>query len=125
MKLQDFDFRIWNNETERHETNKCLISLLMIDVLTRVAHLNGNKFEIELWTGYFDKNGNKIYENDIIKNESLEEIYYITRDNTYKMFKLIIYDKDLSLIHNLRCPRYVVLRFSIGRVLEKHKSDRL
>ncbi|HDZ4302909.1 TPA: hypothetical protein RTB34_001745, partial [Campylobacter jejuni] len=56
MKLQDFDFRIWNNETERYETNKPLISLLMIDVLTRVAHLNGNKFEIELWTGYFDKN---------------------------------------------------------------------
>ncbi|EAI7024799.1 hypothetical protein CJM00_08865 [Campylobacter jejuni] len=96
MKLQDFDFRIWNNETERYETNKPLISLLMIDVLTRVAHLNGNKFEIELWTGYFDKNGNKIYENDIIKNESLEEIYYITRDNTYKMFKIIIYDKDCN-----------------------------
>ncbi|ECZ1251543.1 hypothetical protein F7505_08025 [Campylobacter jejuni] len=57
---------------------------------------NGNDLEIELWTGYFDKNGNKIYENDIIKNESLEEIYYITRDNTYKMFKIIIYDKDCN-----------------------------
>ncbi|EOJ0553465.1 YopX family protein, partial [Campylobacter jejuni] len=57
---------------------------------------NGNDLEIELWTGYFDKNENKIYENDIIKNESLEEIYYITRDNTYKMFKIIIYDKDCN-----------------------------
>ncbi|EOA0651172.1 YopX family protein [Campylobacter jejuni] len=69
MKLQDFDFRIWNNETERYETNKPLISLLMIDVLTRVAYLNGNKFEIELWTGYCDKNGKNIYENDIVKVE--------------------------------------------------------
>ncbi|EED1965648.1 hypothetical protein G4U82_001355 [Campylobacter jejuni] len=57
---------------------------------------NDSDLEIELWTGYFDKNGNKIYENDIIKNESLEEIYYITRDNTYKMFKIIIYDKDCN-----------------------------
>ncbi|ECC0267116.1 hypothetical protein FMI54_09210, partial [Campylobacter coli] len=40
--------------------------------------------------------GNKIYENDIIKNESLEEIYYIRRDNTYKMFEIIIYDKDCN-----------------------------
>ncbi|EAI3248356.1 hypothetical protein FRS05_06490 [Campylobacter jejuni] len=57
---------------------------------------NDSDLEIELWTGYFDKNGNKIYENDIIKNESLEEIYYITRDNTYKMFEIIIYDKDCN-----------------------------
>ncbi|HBK6297740.1 TPA: hypothetical protein LM653_000388 [Campylobacter jejuni] len=70
MKLQDFDFRIWNNETERYETNKPLISLLMIDVLTRVAHLNGNKFEIELWTGIYDKNRKKIYEGDIVKTKS-------------------------------------------------------
>ncbi|EAI0813183.1 hypothetical protein WDJ06_001765 [Campylobacter jejuni] len=57
---------------------------------------NGNDLEIELWTGYFDKNGNKIYENDIIKNEPLEEIYHITRDDTYKMFKIEIFSKNFN-----------------------------
>ncbi|EAH6112673.1 hypothetical protein NPG10_001805, partial [Campylobacter coli] len=45
---------------------------------------------------YFDKNGNKIYENDIIKNEPLEEIYHITRDDTYKMFKIEIFSKNFN-----------------------------
>ncbi|ENH7278426.1 hypothetical protein ABWK61_001823, partial [Campylobacter jejuni] len=111
MKLQDFDFRIWDKTKE--EFLKKEPTLIKIDnervIAGRISRFyantaditdmfigNGNDLEIELWTGYFDKNGNKIYENDIIKNESLEEIYYITRDNTYKMFKIIIYDKDCN-----------------------------
>ncbi|WHN17488.1 YopX family protein (plasmid) [Campylobacter jejuni] len=111
MKLQDFDFRIWDKTKE--EFLKKEPTLIKLDnervIAGRISRFyantadiadmfigNGNDLEIELWTGYFDKNGNKIYENDIIKNESLEEIYYITRDNTYKMFKIIIYDKDCN-----------------------------
>ncbi|EAJ2153577.1 TPA_asm: hypothetical protein GD808_09120 [Campylobacter jejuni] len=111
MKLQDFDFRIWDKTKE--EFLKKEPTLIKIDnervIAGRISRFyantaditdmfigNGNDLEIELWTGYFDKNENKIYENDIIKNESLEEIYYITRDNTYKMFKIIIYDKDCN-----------------------------
>ncbi|ELZ1683491.1 hypothetical protein SUS99_000216 [Campylobacter jejuni] len=111
MKLQDFDFRIWDKTKE--EFLKKEPTLIKIDnervIAGRISRFyantadiadmfigNGNDLEIELWTGYFDKNENKIYENDIIKNELLEEIYYITRDNTYKMFKIIIYDKDCN-----------------------------
>ena len=111
MKLQDFDFRIWDKTKE--EFLKKEPTLNKLDnyrvIAGRISRFyantadiadmfigNGNDLEIELWTGYFDKNGNKIYENDIIKNESLEEIYYITRDNTYKMFEIIIYDKDCN-----------------------------
>ncbi|HAN0533483.1 TPA: hypothetical protein IED19_001196 [Campylobacter jejuni] len=111
MKLSDFDFRIWDKTKE--EFLKKEPTLIKLDnervIAGRISRFyantadiadmfirNDNDLEIELWTGYFDKNGNKIYENDIIKNESLEEIYYITRDNTYKMFKIIIYDKDCN-----------------------------
>ncbi|ECQ8137129.1 hypothetical protein F0035_05780 [Campylobacter upsaliensis] len=38
-----------------------------------------------------DSNHNFIYENDILKNVSLKEIYYITRNDTYKMLEIIIY----------------------------------
>lgn len=111
MRLQDFDFRIWDKTKE--EFLKKEPTLIKLDnervIAGRISRFyantadiadmfigNGNDLEIELWTGYFDKNENKIYENDIIKNESLEEIYYITRDNTYKMFEIIIYDKDCN-----------------------------
>lgn len=111
MKLSDFDFRIWDKTKEEFlKKEPILIKLDNERVIAgRISRFyantadiadmfigNGNDLEIELWTGYFDKNGNKIYENDIIKNESLEEIYYITRDNTYKMFEIIIYDKDCN-----------------------------
>ena len=86
MKLQDFDFRIWTgNKFTKQNDFKGYSNGLDEDVC-----------EIELWTGYFDKNGNKIYENDILKKEPLDEIYYITRNDTYKLVEIIIYDKDCS-----------------------------
>ncbi|EAL6439443.1 hypothetical protein DSW05_06660, partial [Campylobacter coli] len=111
MKLQDFDFRIWNKTKE--EFLKKEPTLIKLDnervIAGRISRFyantadiadmfigNGNDLEIELWTGYFDKNGNKIYENDIIKNEPLEEIYHITRDDAYKMFKIEIFSKNFN-----------------------------
>ncbi|HDX3742808.1 TPA: hypothetical protein ROE72_000964 [Campylobacter jejuni] len=87
MKLKDFDFRVWDKGQKYAG-----------DVVKKYIGLQefSDDVELELWTGYFDKNGNKIYENDILKKEPLDEIYYITRNDTYKLVEIIIYDKDCS-----------------------------
>ena len=61
MKLKDFDFRLWHKPSES-----------FVDMSVRGADLrviptdDDENIEIELWSGFYDKDGTKIYENDII-----------------------------------------------------------
>ncbi|HED5364301.1 TPA: hypothetical protein R5B02_001602 [Campylobacter jejuni] len=87
MKLTDFDFRVCDNGKYHYPIK---IDNDILDINLNI----GINDEIELWTGFYDKNGNKIYENDILENKNLEEIYYITRDDANKMFKITIYEKE-------------------------------
>lgn len=59
MKLCDFDFRIWDNGKYHYPIG------INNDILTINLSIGIND-EMELFTGFYDKNGKKIYEGDIL-----------------------------------------------------------
>lgn len=77
MKTQDFDFRIRIKDEKRHIYAKDL----RLEVLENgFLNTQRNPFalfatdEIEMWSGYTDSTGKRIYENDLVEinNEELE-----------------------------------------------------
>lgn len=91
MKPKDFDFRIWSVKKEKYldELYSNIISLssdksikgynrnykilaIEFSPYDSIPLMNDNEecFEIELFTGIYDKKGKKVYENDIVKTKS-------------------------------------------------------
>lgn len=63
MRLKDFDFRIWDNSTDK------FIELAISDNIRAIPREN-NDLVLELWSGFYDSKGAKIYEGDIVKYDS-------------------------------------------------------
>ncbi|HFF9594079.1 TPA: YopX family protein [Campylobacter jejuni] len=99
MKLKDFDFRIWDEDNEEFYKNPSIFKIKQIKgphnvVLSSYSdneriNFEGydRKFEVELFTRLYDKNGKKVYENDIVKAKNpfnyLEAKISIHKEGTF------------------------------------------
>ena len=63
MRPQDFDFRIWDNSTDK------FTELAISDNIRAIPRENDD-LVLELWSGFYDSKGAKIYEGDIVKYRS-------------------------------------------------------
>ena len=53
MNLQDFDFRIWHKESES------FVNMVVSGTDLRIIPTDDDDMELELWSGFYDKNGKK------------------------------------------------------------------
>lgn len=64
MKLKDFDFRIW------HKDSESFMNIKVSGTDLRIILTYDDSMELELWSGFYDSKGAKIYEGDIVKYDS-------------------------------------------------------
>ena len=101
MKLKDFDFRIW------HKDSESFVDMKVSDTDLRIIPTDDDSMELELWSGFYDSKGTKIYEGDIVKLKDgiyrvwLKNGFFLedNADNVYTMWFASKYGEVVGNIH--------------------------
>lgn len=90
MKLKDFDFRIWDSNTNK------FIEFAISDNIRAIPR-NSDDLVLELWSGFYDSKGTKIYEGDIVKYDSrTKPLVVVFERSTFYIVDTSI-EKDLQV----------------------------
>ncbi|MCR6580377.1 YopX family protein [Campylobacter insulaenigrae] len=115
MKLKDFDFRIWNNNAKKYES-ECIIDALgfVESVFKQLTYENETiNYELELWTRLYDKNDKKIYEGDIIR--------YPTINSSNFLYYVVLINPEINVFELFRAT----MDLEKNKLLDISKIDRL
>ena len=91
MKLKDFHFRIW------HKDSESFVDMKVSDTDLRIIPTDDDSMELELWSGFYDCKGTKIYEGDILKyRTNSTPLVVVFERNTFYIIDTSI-EKDLQV----------------------------